>query len=301
MEKVTFQGWECIRLTTPHLEVIATVSVGPRIVSLSLPNKSNVLAELPELVEPTALGDYNFRGGHRLWHAPEQMPRTYAPDDDPVSVTESMEGVEFIQAVEEHTGIRKKLAIRLDIDSPKLTVDHVLTNEGNLPTVLAPWAITMLPLGGTAVLPVSAASNNDLQPNQHLAIWPYSRLNDPRLHFVDSSLVVQGRAGDRCKLGFSNRAGWIAYWQPGTIFVKHTEFQPDRAYPDLNSSSEFFVNERFLELETLGPLEELQPGQSITHQERWLLLEGPPKLSVDEVSISRLSAQIERELSRKSG
>jgi len=301
MKKVKFQGWDCVQLATPHIELIVSVSVGPRIVSFAFPENSNVLAELPELVVPTDLGSYNFRGGHRLWHSPERMPLSYVPDDDPVDVRETPEGLEFSQLVEEQTGVQKKLVLRLESAGPSLTIDHVLTNLGKSPVELAPWAITMFPLGGVAVLPVSAKSSDDLQPSQHLAIWPYSRLNDPRLHFVDSALVIQGRAGDRCKLGFSNRVGWMAYWQPGTIFIKQANFLPDRTYPDLNSSSEFFINGRFLELETLGPLEEIQPGESITHRERWSLLDAPHKLSLDEKSITQLTGQIERELFRESG
>jgi len=93
----------------------------------------------------------------------------------------------------------------------------------------------------------------------------------------------------------------MAYWQPGTIFIKQANFLPDRTYPDLNSSSEFFINGRFLELETLGPLEEIQPGESITHRERWSLLDAPHKLSLDEKSITQLTGQIERELFREIG
>jgi len=301
MKKVKFQGWDCVQLTTPYIQLIASVSVGPRIVSFALSEDSNVLAELPELVVPTDLGGYSFRGGHRLWHSPERMPLSYVPDNGPVDVRETAEGLELSQLVEEQTGIQKKLVIRTNSAGPSLSIDHILTNLGNSPIELAPWAITMFPLDGVAVLPVSAESSDDLRPSQHLAIWPYSRLNDPRLHFVDSSLVVQGRAGDRCKLGFSNRVGWMAYWQPGTIFIKQANFEPNRTYPDLNSSSEFFINESFLELETLGPLEEIQPDQSITHRERWSLLDAPHKLSLDEKSIIQLTGRIEHELFRESG
>lgn len=298
MEKTTFQGWDCVRLKTPHLELIVSVSVGPRIVSLAFPEKNNVLAELPEAVVQTDLGRYKFRGGHRLWHAPERMPQSYLPDDDPVDVMETKEGLQLSQRVEEQTGIQKKLIIRLDADRATLTLNHILTNLGAAPIDLAPWAITMFPLGGMALLPVSAGGNGDLQPYQHLVIWPYSRLSDPRLQFVESWLVVQGRAGNRCKFGFANRAGWMAYWQPGTIFIKQADFYPDRAYPDLNSSSECFVNEQFLELETLGPLEKLWPGESVAHQERWSLTNAPLQFSSDEKSIIQLAGQIKHQLAK---
>ena len=301
MEKVLFHDWDCVRLATPDIELIASVGVGPRIVSLALPEKDNVLAELPDLTIPTDLGSYNLRGGHRMWHAPEHMPRSYQPDDGPVDARETEEGLQLSQVVEERTGIQKKLIIQLDSDGPNLTINHILTNRGNVPIDRAPWAITMVPLGGMALLPISVNGNHDLQPNQHLAIWPYSRLSDPRLQFVNSLLVVHGRAGGRCKIGYANHSGWMAYWQPGTVFVKQAEFHPGRMYPDLNSSSECFVNEHFLELETLGPLEKLRPDESISHQERWSLLKAPLELSSDEESIIQLEVEIVRQLTTDGG
>jgi hypothetical protein len=34
---------------------------------------------------------------------------------------------------------------------------------------------------------------------------------------------------------------------------------------------EIFSNEQFAELETLGPLVALGPGESVTHEERWVV------------------------------
>lgn len=39
----------------------------------------------------------------------------------------------------------------------------------------------------------------------------------------------------------------------------------------MGSSFEIFTNERFLELETLGPMRTLQPGESMEHVETWSL------------------------------
>ena len=41
------------------------------------------------------------------------------------------------------------------------------------------------------------------------------------------------------------------------------------AYPDFGSTFEIFTNADILELETLGPLTTLAPGQSVSHTERW--------------------------------
>ena len=54
----------------------------PRIVRFAPAGKPNMFADLGKSPIPTPYGDFYFRGGHRLWHSPEAMPRTYIPDND---------------------------------------------------------------------------------------------------------------------------------------------------------------------------------------------------------------------------
>jgi len=57
--------------------------------------------------------------------------------------------------------------------------------------------------------------------------------------------------------------------------MKQTRAEADPAlYPDLGCCFETFTNADFLELETLGPLATLRPGDSVTHTERWSLHRG---------------------------
>ncbi|HTM49128.1 MAG TPA: hypothetical protein VL285_10620, partial [Bryobacteraceae bacterium] len=68
-----------------------------------------------------------------------------------------------------------------------------------------------------------------------------------------------------------NRDTFGAYFLRGELFVKQYEADPGRTYPDMGASYETFANGEALELETLGPLERLAPGESLTHVERWRL------------------------------
>ncbi len=45
-------------------------------------------------------------------------------------------------------------------------------------------------------------------------------------------------------------------------------------YPDFGCSFETFTNAEILELETLGPLTRLRPGETVTHTEHWNLHRG---------------------------
>ena len=72
-----------------HLRLEFLTNAGPRLLRLSLAcSQENVLAEAPNLGRSTPYGDYFFHGGHRLWYAPENFPRTYMPDNDAPTIHE---------------------------------------------------------------------------------------------------------------------------------------------------------------------------------------------------------------------
>ncbi len=74
------------------------------------------------------------------------------------------------------------------------------------------------------------------------------------------------------KIGYFNSIGWIAYWLDGMLFRKTFDVQKNLHYPDNNCNAEMYCNNRFVELESLGPLTRLDPGASVTHIEKWEIL-----------------------------
>jgi hypothetical protein len=273
-----------------RLEFLA--QAGPRIVRLSLAGSpDNLLAEAPEFTLPSAQGLYYIRGGHRLWHAPEIADRTYIPDDDSLTIEETSAGLRLIQPTERPTGIRKSIEIELNPDKPTVTLHHHLGNEGLWPVQLAPWAITQMRLGGVAVLPqqVGPLDAGGFLPNRQLALWPYSQLQDPRLRLGDDFILVETRpTAGPFKIGCLNRQGWLAYLWQDLLFVKRFRPQPDQPHADMGCNAEIYVNDQFLELESLAPLQMIEPGETATHTEIWELYGGMPQ----EQPIKELLAKI---------
>ena len=270
-------GINCIPLKNEKVELLIAQDFGPRILSLRTPSGPNLLAELPDMSVDVPGGSYSFRGGHRFWHAPEKMPRTYIPDDDPPVITPVENGLLIIQPVEQQTLLQKTMQITVTADSVKL--DHILTNHGMWPVETAPWAITMLAPGGTAVFPETSRNADDagLLPNRQLVLWPYSRLSDARLRFDKHFITVKTdtRDGDNLKFGYANTVGWQAYHREDLRlwFIKVHEHQPGKSYPDMGCSTECYCCDQFIELESLGPLGKLQPGKSVSHTEIWYIWE----------------------------
>ena len=271
MNTIKFIDLDCVPLENSSLSLLVAQSVGPRIVSLRLNSGDNLLAELPDFVVERPDGNnYRFFGGHRLWHAPENMPRTYALDDKPVEIIPTQDSLSIMQQVETQTGIEKSMRVSLVGNKPQVIVRHTLTNRGLWPVECAPWAITQLKSGGVAILP-QAQDQTDLLPNRMLTLWPYTDIASPHVTWDNRFILVRAQMQTAFKVGFPNPRGWLAYWLAGTLFVKRATLDTQAAYYDFGSSSECYCNDRFLELETLAPISTLAPGESATHTETWEL------------------------------
>jgi hypothetical protein len=261
-------------LENGHIRLEYLTTAGPRIVRFSAPVKLNLLAELPDFSVDTALGPYHFRGGHRLWCSPERMPDTYLPDDDGLLVEKLDDVVRLTQPSQ--AGIAKSMEIRLFSDRAAASITHTLSNTGSASVRLAPWAITMFRLGGTVILPqpVGNVDPDGLLNNRILALWPYTRITDPRLILRDEFILVRANTGlTAMKIGYYNPHGWMAYWLDGVLFRKTFDAHLDAAYPDGGCNTECYCNDRFVELESLGPLSTLEPGACARLTETWELYE----------------------------
>jgi hypothetical protein len=270
-----FAGYECVKVSNGRLELWVTRSVGPRIIGLSLNHAENLLAELPDASYTHADGRvYSFRGGHRLWIAPEVPEITYLPDDRPVQVEELPYGVQVLQPIDESTGLQKWMTITVSDDENRVEVEHKISNLGSLSLEAAAWALTQLRPGGLAILPqeTKPSDPHGMQPNRSLALWPYTDVQSEHFSAGNRYLLVNsGFERGAFKVGFGNTRGWLAYLNQGTVFVKLAAYQPDKSYVDFGSSSQCYCNPSFLELETLSPLTNLDPGETISHRETWVV------------------------------
>jgi len=188
------------RLENAYLTIDYLTHAGPRIVRL-IPRRlgQNLLAETPRQQLDSPYGPFHLWGGHRLWHAPETAARTYIPDDGGLTVAPLPPAAEgdgvCLRYMEPHSGIHKEIRLRLAADAPRVTLTHRLTNLGLWPVELAPWAITQLKTGGTAVLPTPPGDPDDLLPNRVVALWPYSRWDDPRLRLTEAARALLAHRG----------------------------------------------------------------------------------------------------------
>ena len=257
------------------IRIAVSKNAGPRILSYVMHDGPEFLASLPDAgIDHPNCRYYRFLGGHRLWRSPETPSITYEPDDSDVKLSEFDYGVDMVGAADS-AGIVKHISIRQEGDNT--VIRHRLVNEGRATVHTAPWAITQMALGGTAILPQTKkrADEHGLLPNRTLVLWPYTDLRAAEFTFGLDRIAVEGSTRpSRMKIGQPNRRGWMAYVLGHQVFVKWSAVHDDSAtYTDLGASTQIYRDERFVELETIAPTAAVAVGEDVAHTEVWQIIE----------------------------
>jgi hypothetical protein len=283
LEQIAYRGWShCLRISNGTVELVVTLDVGPRILAYGRPAGISPLKIFDEQMGGTNEPEWQIRGGHRLWLAPEGPTFSYCPDNRPVAWERLGDnGVRLTPPPELATGFQKHIDLSLEPRGTGVTLVHRLTRVGEGPFVVAPWALTVMAPGGVAIIPQPPFGEHprDLLPNRRLVLWPYADLADPRLKFGRNFFTVRQEAGSQpIKLGLASAVGWAAYWMPGALFIKRFNLVAGAAYPDDGCNLEIFTNRDMLEVESLGPLVNLGRGESTELVERWELRADAPAI-----------------------
>ena len=276
IEKVDFGGWpNCMRLGNNEIELIVTTDIGPRIIRLGFLNKQNIFHVSPQDSGKIGGTDWRIYGGHRLWHSPEEMPRSYFPDNGPVDYAIDAQTITLTQSKEATTGIVKEMEITLMPEKNQVTVLHRMINHNLWDVELSPWGISALAQGGRAIIPQEPYGVGDdyLLPARPLVLWQCVQMQDPR--WIWGNKYIQARQDpDRAsaqKIGVLNKQGWSAYYLNGELLIKRFGYIPGAQYPDFNSNNEIYIDGNLLEVESLGPMVKLAPQGKVEHTEHWLL------------------------------
>ncbi len=285
--KVEYRGWpNCHRLANKEIELIATTDVGPRVIRLGFIGEKNVFGENENDSGQVGGDTWRIYGGHRLWHAPEEKPRSYAPDNSPVQVEEGDNRLLLKQDTEPTTGVQKTIELTLFPNANHIIVRHWLRNDNIWPVALAPWALSVMSKNGFAIVPHSSPrkEESEFAPSSLLILWSYTDMSDPRWRWGRQfiTLCQDPNGNGPQKAGLHCSENWAAYAVDGYLFLKTFQYRAGVNYPDNGCSVEVYTDPAILEVETLGPLTTLKPGQSVEHIEHWFLHKGVAVTNDDE-------------------
>ena len=287
-KEVTYKGLkDCVKLSNDFAELIIPTQLGIRVLSYRRNGGENVMKVFDGQIKTKDKNEWQSFGGHRLWHAPEEFPRTYEIDGAGLPGWEwtGRDGKELIldQEPDKLSGIKKRVTVRLDDNSSKVFISHKLTNLNAWEIEVSAWALTVLREGGFCAFRIPD-NYNALLPNWNIALWPYTKINDKRLYCGDKIISVRQFADAKIpfKLGVFAPYGSAAYFVGRDVFKKTFGCgAAARQYPDFGCNFECYTNADMLECESLSPLTKLRCGESIVWDETWSLEELPKEINYD--------------------
>ena len=294
IEKIDYKGWpNSYRMSNGEVELVITSDIGPRIMRYAFVGGQNVFKEFEATLGKSGEPAWVLRGGHRIWAAPEDPVKTYAPDNGPVKITVKGAVLEATQPVETITGLEKQLVVEMAPTGTGVKVTHHIRNAGAQQVQIAAWALTMMARGGVGIhgFPPRGKHPEVLAPTNPLVMWAFTNLADPRWKYTQKYLTLRQDPAnaDPQKLGTFNRNTWGAYLLGTDLYIKRYQAPGTPSdYTDMGCSFETFTNADFLELETLGPLKKLAPKQSLAHVENWTLHKDVRIQSWDDAELDRV-------------
>ena len=306
MEKVDYHGWHnSWRLANAGIEVTVVTDIGPRILDLRIPGGPNLLQHR-EGIGGSEEATYQFRGGWRLWVAPERKETTYdldnsACDVEPIgSSTLRITGPPQINA-----GIRKIVEIGISDHRARVRIVSRIRNISTQPVTYAAWSLPVLAPGGRAFLPLDVGPLDAFDATRQLILWSYARFSDPRYVWGDRLIQIDhsripvagspsgGRQADESKIGVDSRQGWSAYLLDRTLLLKRFPFQAGE-YVDGAATMEVYSSGAFLELDHLGPLTTIPPGGEISLPEEWWLFSPVAIATGEAAALADLGPYLDR-------
>ena len=274
---------KCVSISNGVIEAYVTVDLGPRIIRFGYVDGQNIMqSNREEFGEKT---DEKFEahfgkgkkwenfGGHRIWISPESYPETYVPDSDKVNYEITANGAVFTPLAEKANGVAKSLEIKMDPDDTNMQVIMRVKNIGDKNKKYAIWGLTVSEKNGTVIVPMNR-NDTGLLPNRILSVWPYTDMSDSRIYWGKNYVTVthDPKATQHLKLGFGINGGTVYYVLGDDVFCKKYDTNhPDGIYPDGGCSFETYCCNIFTEVESLGELKDVKPGETTTLIESWSL------------------------------
>jgi len=293
VENTAYGGWRnCYRVTNGEVEVIVTGDVGPRVIRFGFVGGQNLFKEFSEQLGKGGEEKFQARGGDRVWKAPEDPFVTWAPDNVPVEIQVTPTGLLAREPIEPLTKLQKEIEVSMAPSGTSVKVTHRIANRSLFQLEFAPWALTMMAQGGVVVsgFPPRGHHPANLEATNPLVMWAYTNLADPRWKFTKRYLTLRQdvNVSDPQKLGLFSPDTWAAYLLNGEAFVKRTKADPSKTYPDFGCSFETFTNQDFLEVETLGPMTKIAPGQILELVEYWGLFRNVKPTALTDEELDRI-------------
>lgn len=272
-EKQTDNWGRVLWITDEKTEIAVALDFGIRIVYAACVGCENLFYEQPSDRSDgfTTNDGWILYGGHRLWLAPES-DNSYYPDNEPVRYSVQDQTILFEQNIDPILKIRKRLSVCYGEDG-RIQITQSIENVSDQPITGAAWGVNTLDAGGEVDIHFACQTVGGYNPQRVVSLWSDTNIGDPRLQFTRDHLHAQYLPlDDYLKLGLYSSPGKAVFRNKDQEFVLTFDAQPYIVYPDNGCNFELYMCKRFTELESLGKMTTILPGQCADHTETWRIV-----------------------------
>lgn len=181
-----------------------------------------------------------------------------------------------------------------------LTFTQTVTNVGDREGRFCHWSRTFAKGNGICLVPLNPHTR---YPKGYIIYGPgevldYGPAPEPNIRVRENVLEIIGPPS-RPKFAIDVSEGWLAYLtQDDLLFLKTFAVYPERVYGEMagNNVSIWYNRDLRTEVEPIGPLEIIQPGESFSYTEHWRLQDFtyPQDRKVDLQAIKRIVNRIQK-------
>ncbi|HWD39829.1 MAG TPA: DUF4380 domain-containing protein [Fimbriimonas sp.] len=277
VDKTEYHGWkDCWRISNGSVELVVVPQIG-RIMRFGYVSGPNMLWENPDQqgkAAPDSGTDWINYGGDKLWPAP-QKDWNWPPDSvlDRGELSVRATGAGLIAHGKPSSGLVFEREIKMDAESGVVTILDRLTNVSKQAADKSVWEICQTDNPDSVVLPIS---KTDDAPNGWIALAEargIERLISP-VGDDGEAVRIQRDSKEGRKIGSQSHAGHVTVFKGDTTFNMSTDVEEGLPYPDGGCPEEVYLSPdpaAYVELELLGPIRHLTPGQSTSIEVRWEL------------------------------
>jgi len=275
---VSHSGYsDCIELINESTRVVLCPAAGGRVLEYSLGGKNSLYLDPKQdgWVYKPGKGEIDPWGG-RFDIGPEKIVPKH-PDLWLGKWTSQIMGArsaKLISVEDEATGVQLIREFVLDKTSSRLMCTQIIKNVSDRTTGWCHWSRTMAVGGGICLIPLTEPSRF---PAKYVMYGPGSVINfapkDANIRVRDGFLEILDTPKEP-KLGMDSYAGWFCYLMKNDLmFVKRFVAHRNRVYNEMAglTISIWYNKDIMCELEPIGPMQTLRPGQSSAFTEEWYL------------------------------
>jgi hypothetical protein len=304
-----FLGWRAVHLDNGIIKAVVVPDIGGRVLQFWLAEHAFLFVNrslVGRLFTPEenwgdgTISSWKNYGGNKTWPAPQGWdgPDQWAGPPDPVldSGRFQLVAAEPRRAVvqsapDPRTGLQITRELELEPAAARATLRRTMRNVSQRPVRWSLWDVTQFDCGtGTGAVRDGCWMIVPTNPDSHFPgryVVQYGVADNGQWRTDRPGIFGIEYAGELGKVGLDSQAGWIAFsdTRDEWVFVHQYAVKPGATYPDDGATVEVWthgpgkaagvdfsqpqLHGEFMEMEVLGPLVELAPGEDASAEIVW--------------------------------